>query len=69
MKNLFEHFDDAQTLVNQIADYDFTGMASIISMMIDTCAAKYDVNAHDVADMICGAVHEVNNDLGPYRLF
>lgn len=69
MKNLFENFDEAENLVNSVADFDFMTIQSLICMMIDTCAAKYKEDATAIADSICTAVHEVNETYGAYQIF
>ena len=68
MKEIFANYNEAQNIINQISEFDDLGMQTIICMLIDTCAAKYDLNACEIADIVCTLVHAVNADLGAYRI-
>ena len=69
MKNIFTDFSEAQELVNQVAEFDDAGMQTIACLIIDTCSAKFRMDAGEIADTVCELVHQVNHDLGAYQLY
>ena len=68
MKNILINGDEAQELVNQIAEFDTISMNAIICMLIDTSAAKSGDDAVEIADTVYMAVKSINQEFGAYRL-
>ena len=68
MKNIISNLAEAETLINQIAEYDYEGMVSIICMLIDTASAKYHIPVEEIVDLITTLVKEVNAELDAYSI-
>lgn len=66
MKNIIDNLAEAVTLINQISEYDYEGMRTIICMLIDVASAQYHIQADKILGDICSVVKSVNEELGPY---
>ena len=69
MKNIISNFSEAQELVNKVAEFDDAGMQTIACLIIDTCSARFRMDACEIADNVCELVHQVNKELGAYQLY
>lgn len=66
MKNIIDNLAEAVTLINQISEYDYEGMGSIICMLIDIASAQYRIQVDKILGDICSMVKSVNEELGTY---
>lgn len=67
MKNIIDDLVEAVTLINQISEYDYEGMGTIICMLIDVAGAKHHKPVGEVLENVCQMVKEVNAELGAYH--
>lgn len=68
MKNYINNLNEIETLINQIAEFDYESMGIIICMLIDTAAAKHHIPAEEIAKAVHLCVKEVNEEHGAYRI-